>query len=351
MPTQPRVAPKPLPTAAWAGYLSALVGIARATTAIMRRTVLKAIRDQQRLAAQYKDRDDPDEEEERRKEEEARAAEQSKEKRAAAQARPSLREGAQLPLPMPIRSALGEFDEQVRDYTVSITMPKILGPAGQRIVATNERAQVSLAGSLGLRVVEPGTELAKAAEKWTAENAALIKSQPEEIRLRVRELVEKMVPAGSRWETIAAKLVAEEGIAVRKAALIARDQTSKYNSALTKIRQTAVGITHYEWRGVMDSRERPSHVALQGDVFAWDTPPPVGHPGEPIQCRCQAVPVTTGRGIAKARELTPEELVDRVAALGPTQKEGPDATPAMVRARAEKEVAGDIRLAKARAGS
>jgi hypothetical protein len=33
---------------------------------------------------------------------------------------------------------------------------------------------------------------------------------------------------------------------------------------------------------------RPSHAANDGHVFAWDDPPPTGHPGEDYGCRCWA---------------------------------------------------------------
>jgi Phage Mu protein F like protein len=48
--------------------------------------------------------------------------------------------------------------------------------------------------------------------------------------------------------------------------------------------------THYIWRTQEDSRVRPSHRANDGKVFAWDDPPPTGHPGEDFGCRCRAEP-------------------------------------------------------------
>jgi len=45
------------------------------------------------------------------------------------------------------------------------------------------------------------------------------------------------------------------------------------------------------WRGILDARERPEHVAREGKEFSWKNPPDDGHPGEPINCRCTAEPV------------------------------------------------------------
>ncbi|ODR99451.1 hypothetical protein AUC68_05655 [Methyloceanibacter methanicus] len=46
--------------------------------------------------------------------------------------------------------------------------------------------------------------------------------------------------------------------------------------------------THYIWRTRGDGRVRPSHAANDGKIFAWDDPPPTGHPGEDYGCRCRA---------------------------------------------------------------
>ena len=75
-----------------------------------------------------------------------------------------------------------------------------------------------------------------------------------------------------------------------RAKLIARDQTAKLFSNLSRIRQEDVGITGYIWRTVGDGAVRNSHAALDGKRFNWDAPPSVGHPGDDYQCRCIADP-------------------------------------------------------------
>ena len=37
--------------------------------------------------------------------------------------------------------------------------------------------------------------------------------------------------------------------------------------------------TRYIWRTQGDGKVRPSHAANDGKIFAWDDPPPTGHPG------------------------------------------------------------------------
>ena len=111
---------------------------------------------------------------------------------------------------------------------------------------------------------------------------------------RVSTWAAETVRAGGRAEEMRASLQKQFGISRRRADLIARDQVGKLNADITQARQQALGVTEYRWRGVMDSRERPEHVAREGKVFKWSRPPEDGHPGQPIRCRCNAEPVLTG---------------------------------------------------------
>ena len=74
--------------------------------------------------------------------------------------------------------------------------------------------------------------------------------------------------------------------------LIARDQVSKLNGQLTRVRQTSLGVKSYIWRTSLDERVRPTHISKEGKEFNWNEPPSdTGHPGEDYQCRCYAEPV------------------------------------------------------------
>jgi hypothetical protein len=48
--------------------------------------------------------------------------------------------------------------------------------------------------------------------------------------------------------------------------------------------------THYIWRTRSDDKVRSSHAANNGKIFAWDNPPPTGHPGDDFGCKCVAEP-------------------------------------------------------------
>lgn len=82
-------------------------------------------------------------------------------------------------------------------------------------------------------------------------------------------------------------LVERGNVSLSRADLISRDQTLKVASALTVERMRRAGVDSYEWSGVMDTRERDSHVELEGRVFGIDEATPIGYrPGEDYQCRC-----------------------------------------------------------------
>lgn len=110
--------------------------------------------------------------------------------------------------------------------------------------------------------------------------------------IAMREVLDEGLASGWTHKKIAEELQARSRISQRHAKLIARDQTLKLNAAVTKIRQTNLGITHYKWITSQDERVRPTHEALNGRVFSWNEATPIGyHPGEDYQCRCIAQPV------------------------------------------------------------
>lgn len=123
-------------------------------------------------------------------------------------------------------------------------------------------------------------------------NAALITKLSDETRARIAGNVYDNITQGGSAKTLAGKLTESFGFSRKRAKLIARDQTAKFNSDLTKLRQEQAGIDSYEWSTSGDERVRPTHRENDGKIFRWDTPPErTGHPGHDIQCRCVALAV------------------------------------------------------------
>ena len=132
--------------------------------------------------------------------------------------------------------------------------------------------------------------LGDAVDEAVSANIALINSIPQQYLDRVEQAVMASLQAGTLNATLADDLLKIEGITKNRAKLIARDQLGKINSRLSQLRQQSLGITHYYWSTSLDERVRNKHAGWEGDLIAWDNPPPDGHPGQAIQCRCTAIP-------------------------------------------------------------
>lgn len=138
------------------------------------------------------------------------------------------------------------------------------------------------------------TVLAEHVEAFVEDNVRLVKGLMSRELDDLEGIVLRGARAGLRYEEIADDIVEKFGVTKRRAALIARDQVTTLNAELTRIRQQQVGIEQYTWSTVKDERVRKSHRALEGTTQRWDSPPTVdgekAHPGQPINCRCQAIP-------------------------------------------------------------
>lgn len=132
--------------------------------------------------------------------------------------------------------------------------------------------------------------LGDAFDEAVSANIALINSLPQQYLDRIEFAVMASLQAGTLNATLADDLLKIEGITKNRAKLIARDQLGKINSRLSQLRQQSLGITHYYWSTSLDERVRNKHAGWEGDLIAWDNPPPDGHPGQAIQCRCTAIP-------------------------------------------------------------
>lgn len=170
--------------------------------------------------------------------------------------------------------------------------------------------QAKAAVGVDLSDVEPN--LTSTIKRFKDEHSGLIKSMAEDKVARLRRLLDDNPNA--RVETIRDRILAEGDVTKRQAALIARDQVLKLNSAVTQKRHEAAGVTKYIWRTSGDGDVRPAHKALDGKTFTYDDPPVVDRksgrrcrPGEDYQCRCTMEPVIEGFDEEAAPERTTAE--------------------------------------------
>jgi SPP1 gp7 family putative phage head morphogenesis protein len=167
----------------------------------------------------------------------------------------------------------------------------IAAATAEQALAFGARA-LSSARRDAAQTVEPWADLAPTlVEGWLADNAALIRSLDARQVADLIPLVEQAVREGWSSVRLARELAATFGLTKARARVIARDQIGKLLAHTIAAQQRSAGVARYIWRAIGDERTRPSHAARDGKTFEWVKPPPDGHPGEPVLCRCYAEPV------------------------------------------------------------
>ncbi len=145
-------------------------------------------------------------------------------------------------------------------------------------------------------------------ELFANQNAQLITNMTDNEIDRVSGIVQRGLQEGSSLESITESIEKSFGITRRHAKLIARDQTTKLNGSLTKLRQQELGIETYRWLTAGDERVRKSHRVLDNKICRWDDPTvfldektgkwvkrsTIGgtnvHTSQDVNCRCQPIP-------------------------------------------------------------
>ncbi|AOA58265.1 phage head morphogenesis protein [Acinetobacter larvae] len=123
-----------------------------------------------------------------------------------------------------------------------------------------------------------------------AANVSLIKSIPNQYVDKLEALVMHAYQTGQTNEELA-QAIKQLGVSTDyRCRLIASDQMGKINGQINQARQVSMGVETYVWQSAKDERVRTDHRNKQGKTFRWNDPPSGGHPGEPIRCRCTALP-------------------------------------------------------------
>jgi len=198
------------------------------------------------------------------------------------------------------------------------TDPQALQLASDFVESINQRniartAQSALAANLipeglSLSAIIREENLLPVLQASVFENTRLIKSLPTNMLDDVEYLLMQYItnPESFAEKSIVTQLQEKFDISKRRAKLIGIDQSHKINGALSKARQTQLGVIGYEWSTSNDTRVRPKHKDLNGRFFLWDQmekpplapngkpfeqPPAEGSPGMPVMCRCVPLPV------------------------------------------------------------
>lgn len=148
----------------------------------------------------------------------------------------------------------------------------------------------------------------------TQENISLIESIPANYVKRVQTMVVNIMSGAGTWVDLRHEIIKSKGITLRRAKMIARDQSNKVFNAITLRRFEQLGIKRVKWRhSHSDKDPRPYHIrqwdgesgledghpnGLDGFIFDLDNPPIIdektgqrGFPGVLINCSCMMVPI------------------------------------------------------------
>lgn len=170
-----------------------------------------------------------------------------------------------------------------------------------------------LANAIGVDIFLAEPYLQAELDQFVQSNVDLITTVKDNYLSQIKQTVMRGIQTGTRVEDLKDEIEARYQPAQNHAELIARDQVTKFNGQLNQLRQREVGVEKYIWSTSKDERVRgnpsgkypdadPSHWEREGKIFSWDDPPEDGHPGEPIQCRCIAIPVINLEQLAGEEE-------------------------------------------------
>jgi len=209
-----------------------------------------------------------------------------------------------------LETLLGELIEDLQSFVVKDFAINLSAGMVARANQQNKRTiESSVKQALGIdvkhllsdKVVQETLNLA------VVENVNLITSIKTRFINDVGDVVRDSIHAGRRHTDIISLIRDRGNVSQSRARLIARDQTAKINSDLTRERHQSLGITMYEWGGAGDERERESHCAMNGKICRYDDPTVYSgddgktwqprtqdmvklHPGQDFQCRCFQIP-------------------------------------------------------------
>lgn len=168
-----------------------------------------------------------------------------------------------------------------------------------------------LSGGVTLKTDVVSGAVADVVKASIKSNVALIKSIPQKYFEGIEGEVMRSIQTGRGMADLQPAIEKLGVVSKKRAALIARDQTSKATTAINTARMKGLGVKKFKWLHSYGGKEpRPLHKnVLNGNVYSLDDPPVIdertgerGLPGVLVNCRCRMVPVVE----FKAEETTEE---------------------------------------------
>lgn len=151
-----------------------------------------------------------------------------------------------------------------------------------------KRVRASLRKTFGSELKR--SEVRKAIQKFSDENAKRIRDFATEEHRRVAILTRKAIRGGWTTERYANEIKKLTDITKRRALNIARDQVMRFNSDMTTYLAGRVGAKRFTWHHTPQPNPRVEHQARNGKTYYYSNPPP-DMPGILPHCKCVAEPI------------------------------------------------------------
>jgi SPP1 gp7 family putative phage head morphogenesis protein len=162
----------------------------------------------------------------------------------------------------------------------------------------DETIRADVKNRIGLDIFFNNSKLQDLLKVKTLEFGKLITNMGDDHITKISGIVSRGVTTGARAEEIAKEIFEVTKMTERRAQLIAIDQIQKANGVISQQRKEQLS-DEYIWRNMDDRKVRGnpnglypkvkySHWDREGKTYKWSDPPPDGHPGKAVKCRCIA---------------------------------------------------------------
>jgi SPP1 gp7 family putative phage head morphogenesis protein len=138
----------------------------------------------------------------------------------------------------------------------------------------------------------------KIAEDYSNNLKLYIKKFSDEQVVTLRKDIEENILNGLRAESLKDYLVDKYNVSEKKAKFLAKQETNLLKTTYTASRYQEAGVEKFVWSSSRDSRTRPEHKLLDGQIFSFNNLPIIdlktgkkGLPGEAFGCRCKMKPI------------------------------------------------------------
>ena len=149
----------------------------------------------------------------------------------------------------------------------------------------------SMQSSIGVNIIPPDDYLKPLLARWSAENSKLIKTIQGDMKAYTQKVIEQYTTEGLSAKELSEAVKKISGLPEWKAERIARTETNKLFTQMSRNKSNGLGIKRYSWHTAGDAAVRDQHARNNGQTFSYETGDSEGNnPGDQINCRCTDIP-------------------------------------------------------------